>query len=61
VKSNKPDMADAEAVREAVTRPTMRFVPIKELAQQDRQALHRVRERLESPDSPHQRDARVTQ
>jgi transposase len=54
-------MADAEAVREAVTRPTMRFVPIKELAQQDRQALHRVRERLESPDSPHQRDARVTQ
>lgn len=46
VKSNKHDMADAEAIGEAVTRPTMRFVPIKELTQQDIQALHRVRERL---------------
>ncbi len=46
VKSNKHDMADAEAIGEAVTRPTMRFVPIKELSQQDLQALHRVRERL---------------
>jgi transposase len=46
VKSNKHDMADAEAIGEAVTRPTMRFVPVKELAQQDIQALHRVRERL---------------
>jgi transposase len=46
VKSNKNDMADAEAIGEAVTRPTMRFVPIKELTQQDLQALHRVRERL---------------
>ena len=43
VKSNKHDMADAEAIGEAVTRPTMRFVPIKELSQQDLQALHRVR------------------
>jgi transposase len=39
-------MADAEAIAEAVTRPTMRFVPVKEVAQQDFQALHRVRERL---------------
>ena len=46
VKSNKHDMADAEAIGEAVTRPTMRFVPVKELAQQDFQALHRIRERL---------------
>jgi transposase len=46
VKSNKNDMADAAAIAEAVTRPTMRFVPIKEIAQQDFQALHRVRERL---------------
>lgn len=46
LKSNKHDMADAEAIGEAVTRPTMRFVPVKELAQQDFQALHRVRERL---------------
>jgi transposase len=46
VKSNKNDMRDAEAIAEAVTRPTMRFVPIKDVAQQDIQALHRVRERL---------------
>jgi len=39
-------MRDAEAIAEAVTRPTMRFVPIKDIAQQDLQALHRVRERL---------------
>src|SRR5262247_2446968 len=46
VKSNKNDMRDAEAIAEAVTRPTMRFVPIKDVDQQDIQALHRVRERL---------------
>ena len=46
VKSNKNDMRDAEAIAEAVTRPTMRFVPIKDVAQQDIQALHRARERL---------------
>lgn len=44
VKSNKHDMADAEAMGEAVTRPTMRFVPINKRTQQDLQALHRVRE-----------------
>jgi transposase len=44
-KSNRRDMADAEAIGEAVTRPTMRFVPIKEVAQQDLQALHRSRDR----------------
>jgi transposase len=46
VKSNKNDMRDAEAIAEAVTRPTMRFVPPKDIDQQDIQALHRVRERL---------------
>src|SRR5215467_3289716 len=46
VKSTKNDMRDAEAIAEAVTRPTMRFVSIKEVDQQDIQALHRVRERL---------------
>jgi transposase len=46
VKSNKNDSRDAEAIAEAVTRPTMRFVPIKDVAQHDSQALHRVRERL---------------
>ena len=46
VKSNKNDRRDAEAIAEAVTRPTMRFVPLKDIDQQDIQALHRVRERL---------------
>jgi len=45
-KSNKNDMRDAEGIGEAVTRPTRRFVPTKEVAQHDIQALHRVRERL---------------
>ena len=46
VKSNKNDPADAEGIGEAVTRPTMRFVPMKEIEQQDLQALHRARERV---------------
>jgi transposase len=45
-KANKNDRRDAEAIAEAVTRPTMRFVPAKDVDQQDIQALHRVRERL---------------
>ncbi len=45
VKSNKNDYVDAEAIAEAVQRPTMRFVPIKNDAQLDLQALHRVRDR----------------
>jgi transposase len=46
VKSNKNDSRDAEAICEAMTRPNMRFVPVKTVAQQDIQALHRVRSRL---------------
>jgi transposase len=46
VKANKNDLRDAEAIAEAETRPTMRFVAVKSMAQQDLQALHRVRERL---------------
>lgn len=46
VKSNKNDYIDAEAIAEAVQRPTMRFVPIKSSEQLDLQALHRVRDRL---------------
>lgn len=46
VKTNKNDYNDAEAICEAVTRPNTRFVPIKDVAQQDIQALHRVRSRL---------------
>src|ERR1700757_3692373 len=45
VKRNKNDYIDAEAIAEAVTRPTMRFVPIKTDDQLDLQSLHRVRER----------------
>lgn len=46
VKSNKNDFLDAEAICEAVGRPNMRFVPIKEVWQQDIQPLHRIRQRL---------------
>lgn len=43
VKSNKNDRVDAEAICEAVQRPNMRFVAIKEVEQQDVQSLHRIR------------------
>jgi transposase len=43
VKRNKSDAADAEAICEAVTRPTMRFVPIKTPEQQAVLMLHRTR------------------
>ena len=43
VKSNKNDAVDAEAITEAMMRPNMRFVPLKEGEQQDIQSLHRVR------------------
>jgi transposase len=43
VKRNKNDAADAEAICEAVTRPSMRFVPIKDVDQQSVLMLHRAR------------------
>jgi transposase len=46
VKTNKNDWNDAAAICEAAQRPTMRFVAVKSLEQQDLLALHRVRERL---------------
>ena len=46
VKSNKNDTIDAEAIAEAVTRPTMRFVEIKSIDQADMQALHRIRDQM---------------
>lgn len=46
VKTNKNDYNDAQAICEAVSRPDMRFVPLKSVEQQDLQALHRVRQRL---------------
>jgi transposase len=46
VKSNKTDIIDAEAIAEAISRPTMRFALPKTEAKLDLQALHRVRQRL---------------
>lgn len=43
LKRQKNDAADAEAICEAVTRPTMRFVPVKSPEQQSVMMLHRVR------------------
>ncbi|CAL8480535.1 transposase (plasmid) [Caballeronia sp. S22] len=49
VKSNKNDAADAEAICEAVGRPSMRFIPIKNIEQQSVLSLHRVRQGLSKP------------
>jgi transposase len=46
VKRNKTDAADAEAICEAVSRPTMRFVPAKSKEQQSMLMLHRTRQLL---------------
>ena len=43
VKSNQNDAVDAEAICEAAQRPTMRFVAVKSVEQQDIQAIHRMR------------------
>jgi transposase len=48
LKGQKNDFRDAEAVAEAVQRPTMRFVPTQSVDQLDLQALHRVRSHLVS-------------
>jgi transposase len=44
VKTNKNDVADAEAICEAVSRPSMRFVPIESVEQQAIWCVHRVRQ-----------------
>jgi transposase len=46
LKSNKNDTLDAEAIAEAITRPTMRFVEVKAVEQIDTQALHRARDQM---------------
>lgn len=46
VKAQKNDERDAEAIAEAATRPTMRFVDLKSDEQLDMQSLHRARDRL---------------
>lgn len=56
VKTNKNDRNDAEAIVEAACRPSMNFVPVKSIEQQDIQAIHRMRELL-----IHQRTALINQ
>lgn len=56
VKGNKNDANDAEAICEAAGRPNMRFVAAKTVAQQDLQAVHRIRSEL-----VRQRTAKVNQ
>jgi len=56
VKSNKNDANDAEAICEAMSRPHMRFVSIKTVAQQDIQGVHRIRFELSN-----QRKAKANQ
>jgi len=46
VKTNKNDANDAEAIVEAASRPSMNFVPIKQVEQQDIQSIHRIRTRI---------------
>ena len=46
VKRNKNDVADAAAICEAVTRPSMRFVPVKDVDQQAVLMMHRARNLL---------------
>lgn len=46
VKTNKNDANDAEAIVEAASRPSMNYVPIKQVEQQDIQSIHRVRSRV---------------
>lgn len=46
VRGSKNDAVDAEAIFDAASRPTMRFVPVKSIEQQDLQSIHRVRNRL---------------
>lgn len=46
IKNQKNDANDAEGICEAVSRPNMRFVPHKSIAQQDLQSFHRVRDLL---------------
>ena len=46
IKSNKNDANDAAGICEAVSRPSMRFVPIKNVEQQDLQSLHRIRSQV---------------
>jgi transposase len=52
VKRNKNDAADAEAICEAVRRPTMRFVQVKSAEQQSQLMLHRTRDLSDAATDP---------
>src|SRR5215472_10625690 len=56
VKTNKNDFNDAEAIAEAASRATMRFVPLKTTEPRERQASHRIRRRV-----VHERTAVINQ
>jgi transposase len=58
-KGQKNDFRDAEAIAEAVQRPTMKFVATKSAEQLDLQALHRVRDRLVSQRTASSSDPRL--
>jgi transposase len=58
VKRGTNDAADTAAICEAVTRPSMRFVPIKSSEQQSALMLHRTRPPDPATHTAHQRDAR---
>ncbi len=56
VKTNKNDAADAEAICEAVSRPTMRFVPVKTADKQTALSVHRARQGfVRQRNAPHRR------
>jgi len=59
-KRGKNDAADAAAICEAVTRPNMRFVPIKDIEQQSLLCLHRAPGRDSSKNAPRSTTASVT-
>ena len=46
MKTNKNDVNDAEAITEEASRPSIHFVPIKQIEQKDIPYLHRIRRRL---------------
>lgn len=61
VKSNKNDANDAEAICEAMSRPSMRFVAVKTIEQQDIQATHRIRAGLIEQRTAKSKDDRLSQ
>jgi transposase len=60
IKTNKNDANDVLAIVEAASRPSMNFVPIKQVEQQDIQSIHRIRTRVrQESNGINQRDQRA--